>query len=292
MAEDEAREGEEWEASVSDECLGVDKCHGCLGWCDMCEDVKHVCDMRLRGELCDEHPVPPTWQVLAIARREALRHIEEGNRMVREGGSMTHASAWRAHLIEATEILHFADATMRERLRDVLELQIQQMLADKDEGPALWAAVRRIGTLLSDGEAERLISLLEVDRLVTTKQVALQALEQLCLRSSISAEVGTVRLCDAVYAILRDLIAMDAEVRSAEQDALLINSLLVCAVLGDGRAVEEARRFASQVDKLFRGLIVKRLEAATAALRARKNDGAPTSRRLTNVEAILAVLPS
>lgn len=88
MAQDEAREGEEGEASVSDECPGVDKCHGCLKWCSMCGDVAHVCDMRLRGERCDEHPVPPTWQVLAIARREALRHIEEGDRMVREGGSM------------------------------------------------------------------------------------------------------------------------------------------------------------------------------------------------------------
>ena len=84
MVEDEAREGEEWKVSVSDDCPGVDKCHGCLRWCSTCGDVAHVCDMRLRGERCDAHPVPPTWQVLRERRKKAERKRFDGQELIRE----------------------------------------------------------------------------------------------------------------------------------------------------------------------------------------------------------------
>ena len=70
--------------SDESECSGAGKCHGCLGWCDMCEDVKHVCDMRLRGERCDAHPVPPTWQVLRERRKKAERKRFDGQELIRE----------------------------------------------------------------------------------------------------------------------------------------------------------------------------------------------------------------
>lgn len=68
-----------------DECPGEGRCHGPLGWCSTCGDVGHVCDMRLRGERCDAHPVPPEWRDLRRARAEAERLIAEGQRMIREG---------------------------------------------------------------------------------------------------------------------------------------------------------------------------------------------------------------
>lgn len=68
-----------------DECTGEGKCHGCLKWCSKCGDVAHACDARLRGERCDEHPVPPSVATLMAARRSAERMICEGRRMEREG---------------------------------------------------------------------------------------------------------------------------------------------------------------------------------------------------------------
>lgn len=75
---------------MSDEsdCPGVGKCHGCLKWCSTCEVVKHVCDIRLRGDKCVEHPVPPTWQALREMRRKAERSRAKGQKEVRE------ADAW------------------------------------------------------------------------------------------------------------------------------------------------------------------------------------------------------
>jgi hypothetical protein len=70
---------------LTDECAGAGNCHGCLRWCSFCGDVAHVCDTRLRGERCDEHPVPPSAATLRRERAEAERTIREGERMVREG---------------------------------------------------------------------------------------------------------------------------------------------------------------------------------------------------------------
>jgi predicted metal-binding transcription factor (methanogenesis marker protein 9) len=67
------------------ECTGQGKCHGCLKWCSTCGDVGHICDTRLRGELCSEHPVPLPANVIRVERRVAERMIAEGRRMVREG---------------------------------------------------------------------------------------------------------------------------------------------------------------------------------------------------------------
>jgi hypothetical protein len=44
--------------------------------------------MRLRGEICDEHLVPPTWQALREMRRKAERSRAKGQKEVRE------AEAW------------------------------------------------------------------------------------------------------------------------------------------------------------------------------------------------------
>ena len=34
------------------ECPGEGRCHGCMAWCDVCGNVRRVCDVRLN---CDEH---------------------------------------------------------------------------------------------------------------------------------------------------------------------------------------------------------------------------------------------
>jgi hypothetical protein len=66
------------------ECTGTGNCHGCLKWCVACGDVKHVCDMRLRGERCDEHPVPPTWAELRRDRAAVEQEIARARRIERE----------------------------------------------------------------------------------------------------------------------------------------------------------------------------------------------------------------
>lgn len=60
-----------------DECPGEGKCHGPMGWCDNCGDVKHICPERLRGERCDAHPVPPEWSEIRAARKAtSLKFLE------------------------------------------------------------------------------------------------------------------------------------------------------------------------------------------------------------------------
>lgn len=69
------------------ECPGAGKCHGCANWCADCGDVDHICDMRLRGDRCDEHPVPHTWPALREMRSKAERSRAKGQKEVREAES-------------------------------------------------------------------------------------------------------------------------------------------------------------------------------------------------------------
>lgn len=73
------------EADAEPECAGTGKCHGCLKWCSTCGDVAHICDTRLRGERCDEHPVPTAAIIVRFARRAAEEKIARGREMLREG---------------------------------------------------------------------------------------------------------------------------------------------------------------------------------------------------------------
>ncbi len=70
--------------NIDDECTGAGKCHGCLKWCDNCGDVTHVCDMRIEGKRCDEHPMPPGWPELERMRRVAERRLYEAKCAARE----------------------------------------------------------------------------------------------------------------------------------------------------------------------------------------------------------------
>lgn len=74
------------------ECAEKGLCHGPLKWCDACGDVKHVCDFRLRGERCDEHPVPPTARENLKARRAAEKMIRDAAEMQREGLALLNAA--------------------------------------------------------------------------------------------------------------------------------------------------------------------------------------------------------
>lgn len=71
--------------STGNECPGAGLCHGALKWCDVCGDVKHICDARLRGERCAEHPVPPDVVTGRAAHRAAEKMIRDGNAMARDG---------------------------------------------------------------------------------------------------------------------------------------------------------------------------------------------------------------
>jgi hypothetical protein len=83
--------------ATSDECPGAGKCHGCLDWCSTCGEVRHVCDARLRGERCDQHPVPPTRRENLTAQREAEKMIREGHAAVREGMRLLNAATDREY---------------------------------------------------------------------------------------------------------------------------------------------------------------------------------------------------
>ena len=85
-----------------DECAGAGKCHGCLKWCADCGDVAHVCDARLRGERCDEHPVPPRWDTLRGFRAVIESQIAESKRVLRQAEAdlseiQDHENARRAY---------------------------------------------------------------------------------------------------------------------------------------------------------------------------------------------------
>jgi len=67
-----------------EECPGKGLCHGCLKWCSTCGDVAHVCDTRLRGERCDEHPVPPPWPSLRRARAAVEQQAYEARRALQQ----------------------------------------------------------------------------------------------------------------------------------------------------------------------------------------------------------------
>jgi len=96
------------------ECPGVGKCHGCLKWCNTCGDVAHVCDVRLRDERCDAHPVPESPERLRLLRREAEQMIRAGKQMLADG---------ERQLAEVIE----EERASREYLRQMAEVEEREM---------------------------------------------------------------------------------------------------------------------------------------------------------------------
>ena len=76
-------------------CPGKGKCHGCVKWCDSCGDVGHVCDVRLDGERCNAHPIPPTQAELSQRRKAAENRLLDAQRADREA---------RTELVEIHEL--------------------------------------------------------------------------------------------------------------------------------------------------------------------------------------------
>jgi hypothetical protein len=70
-------------STTDDECPGKGLCHGCLKWCDFCDDVTHVCDMRLDGKRCDCHPTPPQMGELRDRRADTERRLRIAEANVR-----------------------------------------------------------------------------------------------------------------------------------------------------------------------------------------------------------------
>jgi len=211
--------------------------------------------------------------------------------VVRELGRKDHSPSWRAHLIDAAELLRIEDEAQRARLRDALKLQIEALLDEGVEGPVLWAAVRRYGTLIAATETDLLCRLLAPERPIATRQVALQTLEQLFLLPGTQAEAVTPRLRDAVVAPLSEALAKEPASRSPEQDALLLNALSVCTALGDERAIEGGRRLGEQAADLFHRLVRRRIHAVLEALRLRSQEGSTHAERaLPHAEATLMAL--
>lgn len=100
------------DATDGDPCPGRGKCHGCLDWCDECGTVRHVCDARLDGKRCDEHPVPEPWAVIRAAKNAAAAKMKAASQMANE----------------ATKELQ--DARDKENARIAYDTQIEQMTAD------------------------------------------------------------------------------------------------------------------------------------------------------------------
>jgi hypothetical protein len=211
--------------------------------------------------------------------------------VVEELDNANISPGWRAHLIDACESLDFTDTALRARLKTVLGHQIDRLLAERMEGPSLWTAVRRYGTLLDPVEAEVLCGLLNPERGLATRQVTLQALEYLIRLPGAPTEAATSRLRNAVGALLFDLLTLPAASRTAEQDALLLNALSAYTTLGDERAIEGARQFVAQADTLFRRLAIKRVEAIVESFRKHRQEGRTHAERaLPRAEATLAAL--
>lgn len=79
------------EAREEDACPGEGKCHGCMRWCSTCGTVAQVCDARLDGKHCNDHPVPPPWQDLKKTRAAAERKVSQAKAMLHEGASELEA---------------------------------------------------------------------------------------------------------------------------------------------------------------------------------------------------------
>ena len=69
---------------IDSDCQGPGKCHGPQKWCATCGDVDQTCDARLRGEICDAHPVPPTGAIIRAAILASERKLAEGRRLIAE----------------------------------------------------------------------------------------------------------------------------------------------------------------------------------------------------------------
>lgn len=114
-----------------DDCPGANLCHGCMKWCDNCGDVAHICDARLRGEPCDQHPIPHPRDVLEARRRFWEHELFEGKEKVRtatNGLELLHDDeVARRHYVkqlielEALELSEAAETAERRQLREGMD---------------------------------------------------------------------------------------------------------------------------------------------------------------------------
>jgi hypothetical protein len=143
---------------------------------------------------------------------------------------------WKAQLVLAAEQIQFTNASDRDflkmRLRDIAS-GLQKARDPKFE-PMVWSAIRCLASMLSPNEVVTLTNFLRVPNGIETRQVALQAVQNIFANMPPPSNLSLETLADRVFYLASE--GLNAEQFSpGKPAALVLNALLALAALGDTR---------------------------------------------------------
>lgn len=174
---------------------------------------------------------------------------------------------FKAVCVVASERLHVRGDTDRRLLRAALGRYWLRALPS--DGPIVWAAIRRFGSLLDDGQALGLAYALRASNPTGVQQVAIQSLTAFFTRPDLAeqnTEGLTVLLSLVARNALRRTRELTGEVR-AEWLALGCSVVVLFAAMGVEAGEPIAREIAALVGPVVRRQVHEDLERVAAAHR-------------------------
>jgi hypothetical protein len=212
--------------------------------------VKHIRDDA--GLVAAPYTIEKT-RAAALARLVKVSPKQAAQVVVRalEDGQLTQE--WFDHLIAASESLAFNAPELRARLALALEARLGER-RDRD-GPAEWAAVRRLAVLLTTAELHRLVPWVTRDAPSRTRQAALQSLAIALGRASAEPAVPSA-LSTALEETLDQALG---ETAAPQRDAMLFASLEAYAAAGGSGLAKRVVAAVDGRDAIFRRQLVRHL---------------------------------
>jgi hypothetical protein len=204
-------------------------------------------------------------RIIALDELIARRDDALPDYLLRELERNEMPTAWRDHLIFASEDVEFLDENARTRLRTRL-FSLADGMCDSEKAlanpEALYSAARRFASLIDphlvDSEVPRLLRFLRAGEPPLLHQAALQAIQNLFAGAPPERPNAVRSLCRRVVEIAVQFLAADV-VSSPSNAALALNAVHALAVLGDRRLderIEQVQRLRKQwlADQLRRRL--------------------------------------
>jgi hypothetical protein len=253
----------------------------------------HAVEAKSSGEL---------WDVLLSSdtptekKAEALAHlITEGakeaagfvlSQLDKEGLPFD----WRDKLIFATERLDVRDPAQRETLKKLLHRHASSLLRSGrfQSESALWATIRRYGSLVDENEVQTLQPFLDGKSSIATRQVTLQAIHSIFQQSPPKQCEGLAGLTARVQELANKYVDPDLLV-SPENTSLALNAAIALSALG---ASSSARLTAKLKESGNRWLIRRATQILEAMLKGWEAGGEKTDDLKSAIRSVSESLAS
>jgi hypothetical protein len=254
----------------------------------------HAVDAKCSGELWDEllgsdTPTGKKAEALACLIAEGAQEVI--GFVLSQLGKEDLPLDWRDKLIFATEQLDVREPAQRETLKKMLYRHADSLLRSGrfQSESALWAAIRRYGSLVDESETLSMYPFLDGKSTIATRQVALQAIHSIFQQAPPKRSEGLSDLTARVHELASKYVDPDLLI-SPENTSLALNAVAALSSLGASSSVQIATKLKETGNRWLTRRAIQLLEAMLKGWEAggEKNDNQKSAIR--NVSESLAKL--